>query len=569
MRLVVLFLVFLPFLTIGQEKWAYEHNQTYTHSEIVIKYGRIQSKSQVCSFTSHGVTDAGIPLKLFVIDKDKQFNPVPLNQRKKPVVFILNGIHPGEPCGIDASLKLAWEFASGDSLAIPNNVTICIIPIYNIDGAINRGCCSRANQNGPEEYGFRGNGQNLDLNRDFVKMDSRNAQSLVQLIAEWQPDVFVDTHISNGADYQHVMTHISSQLSKMDSTQADFMKNRMEPYLYQHMERNNYPMCPYVNTRGQTPESGIVDYLETPRYASGFANLFGALSFVSETHMLKPYQQQVEATEHFLRGVTEFANNNAKDIIQYHQSQSLNGKVGNSHPLNWELDSTVWQDFEFLGFAAEYKPSEITGQPRLYYNQSKPWKANVRWYREYIGQQSVTIPQAYIIPQSWYRVIERLQFAGVQMRRLDRDTLMLLEVYRIELYQTVKSPYEGHYLHYNVEVDKKLESIQLRAGDFLINTDQTAWRFIVESLEPQGEDSFFAWNFFDGILMQKEWFSSYVFEDVAAELLKNDKELNKAFNLWKSNGEKEKSAFDQLYWIYKRSSYYEPSVNRYPVYRIP
>jgi hypothetical protein len=250
------------------------------------------------------------------------------------------------------------------------------------------------------------------------------------------------------------------------------------------------------------------------------------------------------------------------------QAQAEGWKAIKRMPLNYELDTTKWQQFNFLGYTAEYKPSQVSGNMRLYYNRNKPWSGQVRWYRHYHGKDSISVPTGYIVSQSWYRVIERLQFAGVVMNRIEKDTVVVPEVYRIEHFQTTKTPYEGHYLHYDIKVTLNRESIPIRTGDYYISTQQPAWRFIVETLEPTGEDSFFAWNFFDGILMQKEWFSSYVFEDIAAEMLATDQKLRSEFEVWKRSGEVEKTSFEQLYWLYKQSPYYEPTVNRYPVYRI-
>ena len=89
-------------------------------------------------------------------------------------------------------------------------------------------------------------------------------------------------------------------------------------------------------------------------------------------------------------------------------------------------------------------------------------------------------------------------------------------------------------------------------------------------LEPTGDDSFFAWNFFDGILQQKEGYSDYRWDDVAADILK----ANPAVKLELEKKKKTDTAFAvnasaQLNWIYKKSAYYEPAHLRYPVYRIP
>ena len=146
-------------------------------------------------------------------------------------------------------------------------MVVCIIPIYNVDGALNRGSFSRANQNGPEEYGFRGNARNLDLNRDFIKCDAENTKSFIKIFREWQPEVFVDTHISDGADYQYTMTVIPTQQSKLHPALTGYVNKDLLPVLHAEMKNKNFEFCPYVETMKQIPDDGISAFLETPRFA--------------------------------------------------------------------------------------------------------------------------------------------------------------------------------------------------------------------------------------------------------------------------------------------------------------
>ena len=204
-------------------------------------------------------TDIGQPLHLITMTNfPKTITKEAISN--KTIILINNAIHPGEPCGVDASVKLAKQFLEDNVL--PEKLTVAIIPMYNIGGATNRSCCSRANQFGPEEYGFRGNARTLDLNRDFIKCGSKNARAFVKLFREWDPNVFVDTHTSNGADYQHVMTLITTQTDKLNPALGQFVVDEMRPKLFEGMKGKNYPMVPYMHGIGKTPKEGIMDYLK-------------------------------------------------------------------------------------------------------------------------------------------------------------------------------------------------------------------------------------------------------------------------------------------------------------------
>ena len=114
-----------------------------------------------------------------------------------------------------------------------------------------------------------------------------------------------------------------------------------------------------------------------------------------------------------------------------------------------------------------------------------------------------------------------------------------------------------------------MKSMKFRKGDYYIPMDQVANRFILEVLEPQSDDSYFAWNFFDGILGQKEGYSSYMFEETAFEYLKKNPELKTKLEQRRATDTAfAKSASQQLGFVYQNSPYAEPDYLRYPVYRV-
>src|SRR5690606_25387748 len=224
---------------------------------------------------------------------------------------------------------------------------------------------------------------------------------------------------------------------------------------------------------------------------------------------------------------------------------------------------------DFKGYEAGKKTSEVSGKSRLFYDRTKPFTRKVKFFNEYIATKEIRIPNYYVIPRSENKVIEYLRRNHIEMKEIGQDSAMTVELYRIADYKTVKNPYEGHYLHYDTKIKSEIKNKTFRKGDFLVPTKQSGVKYLLETLEPEATDSFFNWNFFDAILGQKEYFSDYVFEDTAAELLKNDQVLRTAFEFEKiSNADFAKDGAAQLEWIYKHSDYYEGSVGVYPIYRI-
>ena len=541
--------------------------KTTTYSECISFYKQLDSNFEEVKMLTYGLTDVGKPLNLVVLSKNKIFNPKILRQQNKAILLINNGIHPGEPEGIDASMILARDLVKSKSL--PDNLIICIIPIYNIDGSLNRGSFSRANQNGPEAYGFRGNSQNLDLNRDFIKTDTKNSYVFQQIFNQWNPDVFVDTHVSNGADYQYVMTLIETQKDKLNPILSQFMTQNLVPNLYEKMKKSGFEMTPYVDHIYETPDSGIVGFLETPRFATGYAALHNTIGFITETHMLKPFAQREAATASFLNIIIDEVSSKAKLIIETRKRANEQVAKQNLFPLTWLLNKDSIKMIDFKGFEGKHKPSEISNQPRLYYDKSEPFTKKIPQLNKFEPGIEVNKPLAYVVPQAWDKAIRLLKLNNVKLQQLKFDTILKVEMYYIEDYKTSPRPYEGHYLHSNVKLKKVLISVNFYAGDYVVFTNQTSNRYIVETLEPQATDSYFAWNFFDGILGQKEGYSSYVFEDLAADLLKKDPKLKVELDEAKSKDERlRNSGQAQLNWVYQHSPYFERTFLRYPVARL-
>lgn len=547
---------------------AYRNNTSFTYEETIRYYEELDARYSKARLFTGGTTDSGKPLHLFVMSAlgDRVHRNHPLAENTS-VLFVINGIHPGEPDGIDASLLWSeWLLASADTLL--ENLIICVVPVFNTDGMLNRGCCSRANQDGPLQYGFRGNARNLDLNRDFIKLDSENARSLVKMLREWDPDFFIDTHVSNGADYQYTFTLLPTQVDKLHPALREMHTGTAWTSAEGSMKKAGFEMTPYVHCRMESPDSGLVAFLESPRFSSGYMALFHTPAVVTETHMLKPFPQRVDATLAYLKWAAVFMHHRGMDIHRLRQTAKAQTRIQQWFPINWTEDWSRHEMITFHGYAAAYKPSEVTGQMRLYYDRSRPYTRQLPYYGHYLATDSVLKPRAYIIPQGWSKVIALLRENGVQVDYLKADQEINVEQYLISDYQTVSSPYEGHYLHSRIKTTTLRVRRSFREGDALVYTGTPDDYFIVSVLEPRAVDSYFAWGFFDSILQQKEWFSNYVWEDMAAELLQKDEHLCRLFEEKKNSDPAfAGDAFAQLYFIYRNSPYYEPTANLYPVCR--
>lgn len=550
----------------------YEENYTPTYNEVIAMFQQMADHYPNATLLEKGKTDVGKPLHLFVINNEAEFNPEKIKAQGKSVLLINNGIHPGEPEGIDASLQFADDILrnkNGMQKCLEHTV-IVIIPVYNIGGHLNRSAYNRANQTTPYETGFRGNARNLDLNRDFVKSDSENARSFTRIFQEWDPDVMLDTHTTNGSDHQHVITWVTPFPDAFPPTQQRFLRENLLPDIFATMNAGDYKIVPYVNWIFNKPLAGIQLFPDAPRYSSGYASLFNSYGMMTENHVYKDFPDRVKSCYHFITVLTEYTTANSAEIIESRKRGLEELIAAESYPIKYEIDTTRFQWIDFDGYEVSNEiVDKVSGVKRFGYDRSKPFSRKMKYYDSYRVADSVQVPKYYVVPQAWREVLERLALNGIELLPLQNDTLLTVQVDYIDEFSSPKQPRNGHYFHDEVNTHSEVQQIQYYAGDVLVPVRQKGMRYILEMLEPKAVDSFFRWNFFDSALDRREYFSAYGFEENALKYLDEHPAFRKQFD--------EKRAADsqfandhwaQMAFIYSNSEWSEKSWKRYPVARI-
>lgn len=560
-------IVFLFFITINiraQKKW--KGSSTPTYYELTEHLINVSNSSKDIELYNMGKSDYGLPIYVCIVNGAKDSLQTFKKARNETTILFNNAIHPGEPDGVNACLILLDEvLASG--LNMEHMPVLAFIPAYNVGGMINRSSNSRANQNGPNEYGFRGNAQNLDLNRDFIKMDSRNSFVFSKIFHGLDPDVFVDNHVSNGADYQYTLTYISSLKNRMPSAIRKITHESLLPSIENDLYENyGIDLFPYVDLKGLTPHEGIVSFNDLPRYSMGYTALFQSLSFTVETHMLKPFPQRVQATLAFMKSLISWTAQHKRLIEKTRLKARKSIAEAKTFRFDYESDGLM-DSIMFKGYEHSFPKHHITGLERLKYDTLAPYERNIAHYTRFEAKKEVRVPKYYFVGRQEKDVIKRLKANKVKMKKLKNDTLMQLGVFEVTDFQVAKRPYEGHFQLNDVKVGLGERLVALKAGDVRIASNQQNATFIHSVLQPEAEDSYFSWNFFDSYLQQKEYFSSYVFIDKIEEILNNDPALRGAYeSKMKEDKEFRESEWTQLYFIYKGSPYFEKSVNVLPVF---
>ena len=550
----------------------YEENYSPTYDEVIKMYQKLDSHYKNAVLLEKGLTDCGKPLHLFVINSQPEFDVTKVRKAGKSVLLINNGIHPGEPAGIDASLQFTDNILRNkDGMgSILENTVIIIIPVYSIGGHLNRSAYNRSGQTTPYETGFRGNYANLDLNRDFTKADSENARSFHKIFNEWNPDVFLDTHTTNGSDHQYSITLVQPPSARFPKIMETFLEKNFLPNLYREMKKGQYELIPYVDYMYHDPKQGIARSIEGPRYSSGFASMFHTIGMMTENEIYKPYPDRVKSCYQFIQVLTKYTSENSKELQELraegiHESMALE-----KYPVAFQMDSTQFQLIEFKGYeAVDNQISPVTGLPRFGYDTLQPYTTTIKYLDAWIPIETVKVPEFYILPQNYSDVIERLDLLNIQYSRLQNDSLIEVTVDYIEEFSSSQRPYNGHFYHSSVTTCSEVQKMQYYRGDLVVPVRQEKIKYLLEMFEPKAVDSFFRWNFFDNILDQREYFSSYGFEKNALKYLEEHPEFKARF----LEAREKDSALAtnhraQLAWIYNNSEWLEKSWKRYPVGRI-
>lgn len=545
--------------------------QTFTYQETIEYCKKLAESSDILKYSVFGKSSLNYDLPLLILDNDKDFNPGISKSKGKVIVLIQASIHPGEPDGKDAGLLLLRDMISNSNeIKIPKNLVLLFIPVLNADGDLRRGFYNRINQNGPEQMGFRTNGQNLNLNRDFLKADSPEMKSWLILFNKWLPDFFVDCHTTDGADYQYSLTYGLEIYGNMETGLTKWQVEKYLPFVIEKMKTDDHLIFPYIMfARWHDPRSGLRSWVGSPALSEGYTAVQNRIGLLIETHMLKDYHTRVDATYRMIQHTLDYLHENHSEIIELNKAadkKCLDETYRNElFPIHYQTGEKS-EKVEFLGKSYTIDSSELTGGNWFKYsNENETFILD--FFNNQIPDKSVEIPEVYIIPPSYNHITEILELHGVKVNYTKKEMEIEVGTYRFLNAETEANSYEGRQRIGSFELIKTLEKQIIPSGSAIINTRQRTLMVIIHALEPEAPSSFFLWGFFNAILEQKEYAETYVMEKMARKMIKDDSDLKKEFEEKRRNeSEFATNQWAQTNWFYERTPYKDQRKNLYPVY---
>ena len=552
-----------------------DYKKTSSYDEAVAYSKKLAAASGgLISYTTYGKSGEGRDLPLLIAARDGAFSAKWARKSGRAAVLIQAGIHAGEIDGKDAGLALLRDIAiTKTRIDLLKNVVILFEVIYNVDGHENSNAFMRINQNGPDEMGWRANATNLNLNRDYMKADAPETRAWLGLWNEWKPDIFIDCHVTDGADYQYNVTYEYARFQEVSPAIKEWMEAHFEGNVVPKIEKEGNLVTRYVDFAGQAMTSPIATSVTGPRFATGYTPIRNRAGLLIETHVYKPYKSRVRGTYDMLRYTIEevgrakdslFAANTIADTQTVERGKTYDAK--RQYPLAFEPTDHSTQT-QFKGYSYTLENSLISGEKKIVYG-TEPKTYTIEKFDGAKITTSVVPPLAYIIPPQYKDVIEVLKLHGVKFTRLTKAREFDVESYKLTEPKWATNSFENR-IGVKCKPVAITEKRNYLAGSVIVPLDQEAANVAIHLLEPASPDSFVSWGFFNSVFEQKEYGENYILEKLAIKLLAEDPKLQEEFDRRLLDPAFARSPRARLEFFYQHSPYYlNQKVGIYPVGRV-
>jgi len=542
------------------EKSHYKRTPRYDSTIYFCK--ELDKKSPYIFYTTFGKSHENRDLPLLIAASNKEFTPEKAHKSGKNIVLIQACIHAGECDGKDAGLMLFRDFIEKQDLQILlNDNIILFIPIFNVDGHERFSPYNRINQNGPEEMGWRANAINLDLNRDYIKAQSLEMKAWLKLFHSWKPHFFIDCHTTDGADYQYPITY-GMEYCNLDSSLSNWQNEVFIPKLKAKMDSCHFPIFRYVSFRNWFDfESGLTAGYTPPNLSHGYTTLVNCPGLLIESHMLKDYKTRVFVTYEMIKNSLKILSEEKNKL------QQMTNKITfkNIIPVSFKTthDSTI---VEFKGYEYNLSISDLTGS-KWYKYSNVPKIYYLPFFDKIEVVKNIVVPRYYVVPCAWsFLLKEYFLLHDIKYIELNKDTLIEATFYKFSNVKLSDKPSEfcQKVISYSIDTIKKKRVFY--KGSLLVPLNQRNYKILVNLIEPESPVSLFCFGFFNSIFEQKEYGESYVLENLAREMLLDEK-IKREFEEFKKQ-EPTASGYQILNWFYNKSIYADPWLNVYPIGKV-
>lgn len=502
-------------------------------------FERLADYSKMVNITSFGTSPQGRDLALVIVDKDGLQTPEQIRKKGRAIILVESCIHAGEPDGKDATMIMLRDMiVHKKDIELLDNVSFLFIPVFNVDGHEDFRATNRINQNGPEELGTRNTAQQLNLNRDFLKADAPEMRAWLKLYNRWMPELFIDVHVTNGADFQYVTTYaIENHGTMMELGLRQWTTDIFEKQLNEQMTEVGFPMFLYASFRNSNaPEQGIFINIYDPRYSEAYAAARNRIGLLLENHIYKPYKQRVMCTIEAIKASARIIGANKEelfDVVERADKVTSSAEYRKT-PMDLTYKAvnrdSVWIDY--LAWERETVKSDLSGADWTRHNYEKPITVKAPLITSYEATSSIQLPEAYIFMPQWIDVIKILDLHDIKYTRLTEPKKIEVETYRYNGATFSPRQSEGRIPVVKTDYTTQTETLEYPAGSILIDMNHPSARIAAWLLEPSAPGSLVYWGFFNQVLQPTNefWIRLGYMEEKGRELLAKDPALKAEFD---------------------------------------
>lgn len=474
-----------------------DYGETSTYDDVLAFLDSLQRAGAPMRIGTLGTSPEGRAIPYVLASRPLVASAAEARRTGKPIVWLQGNIHAGEVEGKEAAQMLLRDLTIGPLARLLDSLVLIVVPIYNTDGneRFASGEVNRPGQNGPAVVGMRGNGQGLDLNRDYVKQEAPETRGTLALVNRWDPDVFIDLHTTNGSYHGYALTWAPGLNPNANPANA-WVQDRLLPEIRERVRRRHgHETFPYGNFRNQEPDSltqGWETYDARARYGVNLMGMRGRVAILSEAYSNDPFETRVDATYDFVRetlGLVAARADTIRRLIRASErarpdSVTVRSQLAppTTQPVIVEITHAAGDGSH--GFARRRR----TGEFRT---------IRMPVYDRFTAARREAMPAAYLIPPQHSHVVELLVRQGIRVGRLSEPWNGAAERFTVDSVTAQPRPFEGHRL---VSVEGRWSAAaadSVPAGWYVVSTDQPLGVLAAYLLEPASEDGIVAWNFMD------------------------------------------------------------------------
>ena len=576
-----------PWITLAEQSGFVN---TPTYNETMGWFKKLDAASPLLSMVSIGKSVEGRDIYMVIASTEKNISAAALKNSAKPLLLVQAGIHSGEIDGKDAGMMLLRDIAFGNKKSLLDKVNFLFIPILSADAHERSSPYNRPNQRGPQNMGWRTNAQNLNLNRDYAKLDTKEVRSVIKVMNDYHPVMYMDIHVTDGADYQYDITFGGLGQQGYSPAIENWISKTYKPFADKDLTANGHIPGELTNAVNDREFSqGNIITSGAPRFSDSYGNARHQVSVLVENHSLKPFKQRVLGTYVLLESTLKLLATEGASLKEITKADKAArpAKV----PMAWKIpqmkskatfeaiatlqntDTVVTppDSLNMLAIKSTILKSTVTNSDYVEW-LGKPLTIRIADYKSTEPIDFIARPKAYWVPAACDEVIARLKLHGIKMTTLTSAKEVTVEMYRISDYKFedenhVLQPFEGH-IQVNGITKTETRKQLFAQGSVCISTDQPLGDLAMLLLEPLSKDSYFSWGFFMSIFQRTEYIEAYVMEPTAKKMLEDSPALQKEFE--------EKKAQDKsfannpnaiLTWFYSKTKFYDERYLLYPVGR--